>query len=436
MSSPRVDLDTVNLVTVPTPVYAEYDYTHSALAQEYYNNIQIIFDVYNRGVTYTGTNTTPDPIDPNRLTQADADAVTQALARLVALAQNGAVLNNTDTSTKQYYLTKSMVTNLDFLIRSFSAVGVANPTQSITLDELNRWKDVSVISPVIEDTLRAAINEKEGNRSIQSLLELVYVKAGSDLIGDKLGSLDSALNLTNGILTTLGNIQSLHNQITVYDRGSIPFDYNSQPVGNSGSGSGGDYSGQYGQAASTHFGAPIIPTVPSTLVIYDASRHPIGLTAEGLSAFNKLFLLKQSILLQISKVSAQSSPAELADPQSLYSKLKQINADFNSLFARISTDPNQPIPATQSFTAQQKASALVRWIMDNYDARTGTNATLGGNGQQNITLAITSAQSLNDTQKEEVRRFLFVFEEYYKSASAMLQRISQIVEKMAQGIAK
>lgn len=33
MSAPRVDLDTVNLVTVPTPVFAEYDYTHSALAQ-------------------------------------------------------------------------------------------------------------------------------------------------------------------------------------------------------------------------------------------------------------------------------------------------------------------------------------------------------------------------------------------------------------------
>lgn len=436
MSAPRVDLDTVTLVTVPTPVFAEYDYTHAALAQEYANNIQIILDIYNRGVTYSGTNTTPDPIDPNRLTQADADAIAQALATLVNLAQNGAVLNNTPTSTKQYYLTKSMVTNLDFLIRSFNAVGIANPTQSITLAELNRWKDVSVITPVIEDTMRAAANEQEGNRSIQSLIELIYVKTGSDLIGEKLSSLETALTLTNGVLSTLGNIQSLHNQITVYDRGSIPFDYVSQPNNGGGSGSGGDYSNQYSNAASSHFGAPLVPTVPSTLVVYNASRVPIGLTAAGLSAFNKLLLLRQSILNQIAQVSAQTSPEELANPQSLYAKLKQISADFNSLFARLSTDPNQPIPADASFTAQQKASALVRWIIDNYDARTGPNATLGGNAQQNITLAITSAQSLNDTQKEEVRRFLFVFEEYYKSAAAMLQAITRIIEKMAQGISK
>lgn len=354
----------------------------------------------------------------------------QALNNLTALAQNGAVLNNTPTSVKQYFLTKTMVTNLDFLIRSFNAVGVANPTQSITLDQLNRWKDVSVITPVIEDTMRAALNELEGNRSIQSLIELVYVKAGSDLIGEKLSSLDTALNLTNDILTTLGNIQSLHNQIVVYDRGSIPFDYESSH------GSGGGYAGDYSEAASVHFGTPVIPTVPSTLVLYDASRNPIGLTAEGLEQFNKLLFLRQSILNQIAKVSAQSSPETLADPQSLYNKLKQISEDFSSLFARISTDPNSPIPASTSFTGQQKASALVRWILDNYDKRSGADANLGGAAQQNITLAITSAQSLNDTQKEEVRRFLFVFEEYYKSASAMLQKITQIIEKMAQGISK
>ena len=119
-----------------------------------------------------------------------------------------------------------------------------------------------------------------------------------------------------------------------------------------------------------------------------------------------------------------------------YSKLKTISQDFDKLFARLSTDPNAPIPANSTFSAQQKASALVRWIIDNYDKRQGVDANLGGAAQQNVTFAITSAQSLNDTQKEDVRRFLFVFEEYYKSASAMLQAITQIIQKMAQGISK
>ena len=45
-------------------------------------------------------------------------------------------------------------------------------------------------------------------------------------------------------------------------------------------------------------------------------------------------------------------------------------------------------------------------------------------------------QALIDVQKEDVRNFLFVFEEFYKSASAILQRISQMIEKMAQNISR
>jgi hypothetical protein len=54
--------------------------------------------------------------------------------------------------------------------------------------------------------------------------------------------------------------------------------------------------------------------------------------------------------------------------------------------------------------------------------------------QGSITTAITAGENLNDTQKEKVRRFMFVFEEYYKSASAILTKITQIIQRMAQGI--
>jgi hypothetical protein len=50
-----------------------------------------------------------------------------------------------------------------------------------------------------------------------------------------------------------------------------------------------------------------------------------------------------------------------------------------------------------------------------------------------LTKAITAAQSTNDQQNEDVRNFLNLFEQYYKSASALLQAISQIIQKMAQG---
>lgn len=62
------------------------------------------------------------------------------------------------------------------------------------------------------------------------------------------------------------------------------------------------------------------------------------------------------------------------------------------------------------------------------------NAANVGKIQQTLTFAITAAQSLNDTQKEAVRRYLYIFEEYYKSASAILTKITEIITKIAQGI--
>jgi hypothetical protein len=54
--------------------------------------------------------------------------------------------------------------------------------------------------------------------------------------------------------------------------------------------------------------------------------------------------------------------------------------------------------------------------------------------EQNITLAMTAAQGLNNTQTEQVRAFLFTFEEYYKSASSLLSSMTQLITKYAQGI--
>ncbi|MEM1282652.1 MAG: hypothetical protein AAGG81_03780, partial [Chlamydiota bacterium] len=57
-----------------------------------------------------------------------------------------------------------------------------------------------------------------------------------------------------------------------------------------------------------------------------------------------------------------------------------------------------------------------------------------GSFEQNITLAMTAAQGLNNTQTEQVRGYLFTFEEYYKSASSVLTSLTQLIQKFAQGI--
>lgn len=72
------------------------------------------------------------------------------------------------------------------------------------------------------------------------------------------------------------------------------------------------------------------------------------------------------------------------------------------------------------------------YYLGTFNAR--NDASKSGQIQQNITLAITAAQGLNDTQTTQVKSFMFTFEEYYKSAAALLSKISQIIEKFAQGI--
>ncbi|MCB1213597.1 MAG: hypothetical protein KDK40_04785, partial [Chlamydiia bacterium] len=80
---------------------------------------------------------------------------------------------------------------------------------------------------------------------------------------------------------------------------------------------------------------------------------------------------------------------------------------------------------------------LKKWLIDNRNAAFGdTGADQTGKFQENVTNALTAASNLNDTQKETFRRYMFVFEEYYKSASAILNAINQLLSKMAQNISR
>ena len=79
---------------------------------------------------------------------------------------------------------------------------------------------------------------------------------------------------------------------------------------------------------------------------------------------------------------------------------------------------------------------MEKWVVDNYNVHGSGAAGSAGSLQNNLTFAITAAQSLNDTQKEKVRRFLFIFQEYYQSASAILSKLSQIISQIAQKISQ
>jgi hypothetical protein len=424
---------TVFINGINQAVEAKYEYTSYDVGLAYNQYIQVIGDIFKREATVDGTGVTA--LAP--VTTADAAAVWTALNNLFHLAKQG--INGAPLNTE-------MARNLDELSRSFSAVGFdlpsgnlnALPPTGAALDALTEalkaWKDLSALSPVISDIIVKGLNAFAANRSLQALIELEYVKTANDLVNDRLGSLEEALTNTNGILNTLAAIQNIHNLLTVTSKPSFNFDY-SQP--------GGGYVASYQKAASEYFGKPINPIIPTDIVFaseyqsfvvlagvtFNVEVNFSTLTPKGQSIFNQLIRLRASIIAEIAKLSEILSPTQRLATGSLYSQLKTVLSDFDTNFT-IGVG-GLPITTSVGLTEIQKRGALSRWLIDKYNKPDDSSS---GAIQANITKAITAAQSLNDTQKEDVRNYMFVFEEYYKSASAVLQKITQILERIAQGV--
>ncbi|MEX1012457.1 MAG: hypothetical protein WDZ27_02050 [Waddliaceae bacterium] len=140
------------------------------------------------------------------------------------------------------------------------------------------------------------------------------------------------------------------------------------------------------------------------------------ITADDIAAFERI---RNEINEQITALESKTptTPEGRVDQESLLAKLQVVQNDIENAFNTTSSTEN----------------ALRVWISDRYNQ---TDSESAGLIQRNITNAIVAAESLNDSQKSEVRRFLYVFEEYYKSSAAILQKITQLIERIAQGISR
>lgn len=438
--SSNIDWQTiqVSLPGLTTPIYARYEYTSGEVATDYNDYLKIIAAVYN-------TPNDPTSATPSSLSNSDVTKVANALQGLYDLAQTETI----DANGKAWYLNTEMASNLDLLAKSFISVGFAVPGVAGVgdqLEALNAWKDLSALSSVITNILKTGLDTFNTNRSLQAMIELNYIGTANDLVESQLDQLETALTLTKGSLNVLSGIQDIHNQMNVLDKLSIDFNY-LQNYGN-----GKNYVNAYNIAASNYFGKQISPILGFSLVksfVYDSVLIPAYLSHNGggftiivnphyelltiilgddANAYvNQMISLRNSLVLQIAQYNTTLTADQKSGAGNIYSALTKVLADINQHFV----DSNgNPITATS--TASDKGNAISNWILDKYnDPNAGSDQ---GQIQSSITSAITAAQSLNDTQKQNVQNYLFVFEQYYKSASAILQSITQLIERIAQGI--
>ena len=75
------------------------------------------------------------------------------------------------------------------------------------------------------------------------------------------------------------------------------------------------------------------------------------------------------------------------------------------------------------------APTIADWVKDTTDGKQG-------NFQNDLNSAVTSAQSFDDTSREQLRSVMFVYEEFYKSAGSLLSSLQQLLIKMADSIAR
>ncbi len=448
-------------------IQANFEYTSGDVASQFQQAMQPFIDQYNiiqQGVA----NSNGAPIAPP--TDQQIEAMKEGVANLINLGTFGG--STTD------FLDVEMATQADLLIKTLQASGMvinyppnfgvsgSGNTSTVTpllpfqitfdANAAAAWQDLALESPIIQQVLsNSQVAGSYGNRTLQALVELVYVKTGNQTISDSLSSLQSALTGTTDAVNTLTSLQNLHNKITTVGPKDFLKTQLSGQLAATGSSAATDFINGYPGIASSFFGHTLNPVLSDDIIAdfdkngtqFDNVHFNPG--PNYLATADQLIQLRDKLNLQISALSKTtpripdpSHPGQtMEDPSTLLGHIRTVYNDIvNHIGQETVTQLNDLNSATDQEAFYQK---FKRWVLDDYDL--GTGSTLLGNNapsnnigtiQQDLTNAITAAQALNSTQQDRVNRYLFVFQQYYQSASSMLTAINTLINKISDQISR
>lgn len=254
--------------------------------------------------------------------------------------------------------------------------------------------------------------------SLQAFTELVYVQAANDLLYGSLQSLQNALSTTAQTVDVLTEVQGLHNAVRTIPKGSFTsatgFSYSTGYV---------NYSEVYISAASSFFGTPV--DIGFDFSNFASAGADVDLKVQDWAT---RFLAAKTEIMNVIIPSLSATTPRLSngaeDPNSLLVAMRKVLNDMPNI--------TFDVDGAHGLGGSTFANMLL-WIRDNYAEK---NSPSTGAIQLRITRAITAAESLNTQQTASVRNYLNLYEEYYKSASAVLQQITQIIQTMAQNISR
>jgi len=166
------------------------------------------------------------------------------------------------------------------------------------------------------------------------------------------------------------------------------------------------------------------------------AQMPLLGTVTGMQGYLTQLLGAQSTLLnQLALLSSQTPASTMLNPilrsQSLFGLSQTV---YNDLTKNLITSNGQAITGTT--TTMSAISGVRAWLMDNYQTFSSPAASQAGIVQQNLTNALTAGSATNSTQTQKVQNSLFLFQQYYQSASAVLTALTQAITSMARRIAQ
>ena len=77
------------------------------------------------------------------------------------------------------------------------------------------------------------------------------------------------------------------------------------------------------------------------------------------------------------------------------------------------------------------ATSIASWVQD-----FAVNNSSNGSYQQNLNNAVTAAQSFNQTQQANLQQAMFIYQQFFQSASGIMSQINQIISSAASNISK
>lgn len=463
------------------------EYTSGAVLKKYLDNIAILAGIYNHREGVPGAPSTT-------LSSGEFNQLMDALNRLKDLALNGSTDGNPPLT---FYLTAEMAINLDMVLKSLKAVGImpglaSDYPENIKVQLLSEWQSLAGFG--VQAIMNAAANvSSSSTRTLQSMVELEYVKQGNELLATKFNNLEESLRVTQGVLDSLAIVQGIANQITVTNRGDFAFPpQNTAQIPASsiatlqaifdnirGGNTSGDPNNVYYKMANftNKYNSDVAAAQQAAIDHNTSFSTELARMTNASDAFNSVLqnnwgsagggksnsttsntiqyytqIYKAVASAQFSQVFPTATPTStaaselLAAKQQLYQKLinleriapantRSTEGTLANFIYKVVSDISTAFLNVNPNNSTALKDAVSKWILDNQNQKiSSAAANSAGSIQDRVTQAIKAAESLNDQQKEDVRNFQFVFEQFYKSATAVLQKVTQIIEKVAQGI--